>query len=300
MTALADNHAPCASGVIAREGFGPGHAPAVHEQAPIGLYDSGVGGLTVLAAIARHLPHERFIYIADQAHVPYGGRALSEIQSFAGSLARYLFDHGCKAAVMACNISTATTLDLVEDQVGPEHVLGVIHPGAQAAAEVTQTQRIGVLATAGTVASGAYPAAVRAIDSGLQVHQVACPRFVPLVEAQRSDSPDAHDAAASYLQPLIEAGVDTVILGCTHYPFLLRTLAAVAPAGMRFVDPAEQTARTLKATLQRTGRVRPAPLPGRTMPHQLLTTGHADVFARQLRDLMPEIEGQVARLPWAP
>lgn len=284
-----------APGVVRMTGFTPGHPPAIHEEAPIGLYDSGVGGLTVLAAIARRLPNERFVYIADQAHVPYGGRPLGEIRTFAGSLARYLFDRGCKMAVMACNISSATALEDVEAGVGPEHVLGVIHPGARAAVARTRAGRIGVLATAGTVASGAYPRSVATLDAGLEVHQVACPRFVPLVEAGETETPDAEDAAATYLAPLRAAGVDTVILGCTHYPFLLPTLRTVAPE-LAFVDPAEATAAAVEDHLVRAGRVR-GPHPGH---HELLTTGAADTFATQLSSFMPGVEGEIAHLPWAP
>lgn len=300
MNALCETRPWAPPGQIRLEGFSLGHAPAVHDDAPIGLYDSGVGGLTVLAAIARHLPAERFIYIADQAHVPYGGRPLAEVRTFAGSLARYLFDRGCKAAVMACNISSATALDEVEAHVGPEHILGVIHPGARAAAEVTRSKRVGVLATAGTVASGAYPRAIEVIDTGLAVHQMACPKFVPLVEAGRSDSPEAHEAALTYLEPLLHAGVDTVILGCTHYPFLLPTLRRIAPAHVQFVDPAEETALTLKRVLQKTGRVRSGHADTRPGHHQLLTTGDPSIFTKQLAALTPSIQGEVAQLPWSP
>lgn len=284
-------------GEVALTGFVAGRAPALHADAPIGLYDSGVGGLTVLAAIARRLPDERFVYIADQAHVPYGGRPLSEIRRFAGSLARYLFDRDCKMAVMACNVSSATALDDVEGVVGPDHVLGVIHPGSRAAAQATKTGAIGVLATAGTVASGAYPRAVAALDGALAVHQVACPRFVPLVEAEETESADAEDAARAYLGPLIEAGVDTVVLGCTHYPFLLPALRRVAPH-LTFVDPAEETADEVVRRLTATGRVCPPPHPPGPPRHLLLTTGSPAAFAAQLDRFAPGSSAAVARLPW--
>lgn len=281
--------------------FRVGRAPETAATAPIGLYDSGVGGLTVLAAIARRLPHERFVYIADQAHVPYGGRPLSQIRDFACGLARYLFDRGCKAAVMACNVSSATALDDVEGAVGPTHALGVIRPGAEAARAATRNGRIGILATAGTVASEAYPQALAQLDPALAVTQSACPRFVPLVEAQTTAAPEAFEAARAYLAPLLEAGADTVVLGCTHYPFLLDTLRAVAPT-ITFVDPAEETAAALEATLVEHARVHPAapaPAAAASQAHLLYTTGDADAFAEQLTRFAPDLAADVRRLPWS-
>lgn len=295
MIALAELPVWAPPGHVSLTGFVPGSTPAVNPDAPIGLYDSGVGGLTVLQAIAAYLPSERFIYIADQAHVPYGGRDLNEIRTFAGSLARYLFDRGCKMSVMACNISSATALDGLEVKVGAEHVLGVIRPGAEAAARVTGSGKVGILATAGTVASNAYVRALAGLDAAIEVHQVACPRFVPLVEAQRVDSDDALDAARTYLAPLLAAGVDTVVLGCTHYPFLLPALKSVAPAHVRFIDPAEETALTLRAVLQAHKRVRNSP---QAPQHQLLTTGDPHAFRSQLSLMLPNIQGEVAALPW--
>ncbi len=297
MIALAEMPVWGPPGQLSSTGFIPGIPPAVSPDAPIGLYDSGVGGLTVLQSIAAYLPSERFIYIADQAHVPYGGRDLTQIRSFAGSLARYLFDRGCKMAVMACNISSATALDGLEAELGGEHVLGVIRPGAEAAARVSQIGKVGVLATAGTVASEAYVRALKNLDPAIDVHQVACPRFVPLVEAQQTHTEDAFDAARSYLAPLVAAGVDTVVLGCTHYPFLLSTLEAVAPEHLRFIDPAQETALTLRSVLQANQRVRTSPHAPR---HQLLTTGDALAFKDQLCRMLPDIQGDVAALPWRP
>lgn len=294
-------------GVIPRGGFGHGLLPTRSSEAPIGLFDSGVGGLTVAAAIQRRIPEERFIYVADQAHVPYGGRPLDEIRGFAGSLSRYMFERGAKLVVMACNVSSATALAEVQAGVGDEHALGVIRPGAAAAAAVSRSRRVGVLATAGTVASGAYVTATEALDQDLTVHQVACPAFVPLVESGRTESDEAHEAARAYLAPLLAAGVDTVILGCTHYPFLLPTLRRVAPEGVTFVDPAEETARVVEDTLRRAGRAR-APGPhdlasgarGGHGAHQLLTTQDPALFAEQVARLTPDVEGKVARVPWAP
>jgi glutamate racemase len=282
-------------GVITHGGFMAGAPPARSAHAPIGLFDSGVGGLTVAAAIARRMPEERFIYVADQHHVPYGGRPLDEIRSFAGSLSRYMFERGAKLVVMACNVSSATALAEVQAGVGEAHALGVILPGARAAVAATRTGNIGVLATAGTVASGAYVAAAGVLDPAVTVHQVACPAFVPLVESGRAESPEAHDAARGYLAPLVAAGVDTVILGCTHYPFLLPTLRRVAHANLTFVDPAEETARVVEDTLRRGGRAHA----GARAPHQLLTTLDPTLFAEQLARLTPELVGEVARVPWA-
>jgi glutamate racemase len=253
-------------------------------QAPIGVFDSGVGGLTVARRIQELLPRERIVYVADQAHVPYGGRELAEVQSFACAISTALFDYGCKAIVMACNISSAVALDSVCALHPESIVLGVIAPGACRAAHATRNGRIGVLATAGTVRSGAYSRTLRGLNDSLIVKEVACPEFVPLVEAGEEDSDAARVAAERYLSPIREIDADTIILGCTHYPFLLPTLQSVCPAPS-YVDPAEQTSRELAEQLAASSRA--APGDAQSIPHLLTTTGDPDVFRRHLRRFLP-------------
>jgi glutamate racemase len=265
-------------------------------HAPIGVFDSGLGGLTIARRLREVLPSERIIYLADQAHVPYGGRALPEVCGFACAISEALLAQGCKALVMACNISSATALPCVRSEHPDLPVLGVILPGAQAAAAQTKNRRIGILATEGTVRSGAYTRALHALDPALTVWEVSCPAFVPLVEAGAVDTPEAFAASRTYLASLQAAGVDTVVLGCTHYPFLLPTLREVAPA-LRFVDPAEQTIRELADQLAHSRLLAPHD-PDAAPRHLLATTGDAAAFAAQIRRFLPDA-AQTAELTGA-
>ena len=252
-------------------------------DAPIGVFDSGLGGLTVVREMLTRLPSERIIYVADQAHVPYGGRDLEEVRSFAMGISETLAGLGCKAVVMACNISSAVALADARPAHPAIMASGVILPGAEAALAATENGTIGVLATEGTVKSGAYTRALRALRPDIRVLEVACPQFVPLVEAGQERSPAARTASCDYLAPLMEAEADTVILGCTHYPFLLPVLQAAQPT-LRFVDPAQQAVAELQTALSsglaRVSENFAAPL--------LATTGDVRAFASQLRRFLPE------------
>jgi len=253
---------------------------------PIGVFDSGMGGLTVVRRMQELLPDEGIVYIADQAHVPYGGLELREIHGFATAISAALVAAGCKAVVMACNISSATALGAVQSAYPAIPVLGMIRPGAEAALARTQNGKIGVLATEGTVRSGAYTSTLRAVAPELTVIEVACPLFVPLVEAGEEASPQARYAAESYLAPLVARDVDTVVLGCTHYPFLVPVLQELQPQ-LTYIDPAELTVRTLADLLSRRHMRAPALAFGQHIPH-LLTTGDRTAYAAQLRRFLPE------------
>lgn len=259
----------------------------------MGLFDSGVGGLTVLARIAARMPNERFLYIADQAHVPYGGRPLSQIESFAHAMTERLLHDGAKAVVMACNISSAVALPAERARLGAHIVMGMIQPGARAAIASTQTQKIGVLATEGTVSSGAYTATIGALAPRVQVFERPCPSFVPLIESGAHQGPKAVREASDRLAPLIRAGVDTVVLGCTHYPFLLPALERAAQGAVRFVDPAEQTAIELEQSLRKRGLL--AASPGSST---LWTTGDPVRFEQQAREFVQLPATKVAALAW--
>ena len=253
--------------------------------APIGVFDSGVGGLTVARRLLDLLPNERIVYVADQAHVPYGGRDLGEVRGFASGISAALFRHGCKAVVMACNISSAVALASVRALHPESAVLGVIAPGACRAARTTKNGRIGVLATAGTVRSGAYSKALHSLDPALTVVEVACPEFVPLVESGEEASQTARIASERYLAPIRQSDADTVILGCTHYPFLLEALQAVwnSPS---YVDPAEQTSCELAEHLESASLL--APLHANTVArHLLTTTGDPEAFRSHLARFLP-------------
>lgn len=223
----------------------------IEPNAPVGVFDSGLGGLTVVRQICRILPQESILYLADTAHVPYGPRPAEEVRQFALTIMRFLIAQGAKAVVAACNMSSALAVDEARKSFGVP-ILGVLESGAQAAVSVWNGGPLGVIATEGTVATGAYPKAIARINPKIEVLQSACPEFVPLVEAGLQNSPQAEDAARCYLAPLINAGCRTIVLGCTHYPLLLPVLQKVAP-NVTFVDPAEGTAHQLLRTLKSLG-----------------------------------------------
>lgn len=255
-------------------------------SAPIGVFDSGVGGLTVARELARRLPRERVVYVADQLHVPYGGRPLDEIRSFATALSDHLFMNGAKRVVMACNISSATALDRVRERFGAERVVGVIDHGARAAIETTKSGRVGVLATQGTVATTAYTRTIQALARDARVVEVACPRFVPLIEKNVLDGPEAIDAAEEYLRPLLAERTDTIVLGCTHYPFLLPLLRRIAGEAIHFIDPASATIDALARNLEERGL---SATEKNELPHRLTTTGDAEIFRAQLKIFWPDL-----------
>lgn len=217
--------------------------------APIGVFDSGVGGLSVVRRLRELLPHETLVYVADQAHVPYGGRDLSQVHDFACGISSALIGAGCKAIVMACNVSSAVAIEAVQEAHPTVPIVGVITPGVEAALQAVEPPgTIGVLATEGTARSGAYLRAILNIRPSAEVVTVACPRFVPLIEAGLESSEAARQAVREYLVPMLAENMDAVILGCTHYPFLLPLLQAEAPQ-LRFIDPAYQTAAALQEKL---------------------------------------------------
>lgn len=216
-------------------------------QSPIGVFDSGLGGLSVAGRFLQTAPAERLLYFADTVHVPYGGRPLEEVKSFALSICDFLVSEGVKMIVMACNISSAIALADARATYADIPILGVVEPGS-AAAVATGVEKIGVLATQGTVTSGAYTRIIRGLNPAARVIEVACPSFVPMVENGCTETDEAVDAAMEYLRPIAEAGCRTVVLGCTHYPFLRAALNAAADtlyAGERplFVDPAVDAVR---------------------------------------------------------
>lgn len=252
-------------------------------RSPIGIFDSGLGGLSVAAQVLRQLPNERIVYFADNAHVPYGERPLEEIQEFALGITGFLLEKGAKAVVMACNMSSAVALDAARKHYPDTPILGVIEPGAMAAVRHPGSQlsalstqlRIGVLATTGTVKSEAYVRAIQRLDPSAQVVQQACPKFVPLVESGQADSEEAEAAACTYVAPLRSAGCSTIILGCTHYPFLRRAIQAAAGSDVTIVDPAEETVQALSNTLIERGMAGD----GLDTPHEFYTSGDTGGFA---------------------
>lgn len=214
-------------------------------DAPIGIFDSGVGGLTVARAILDQLPGERLLYIGDTANSPYGPKPLEQVRSMALNVMDELVDSGVKMLVIACNTATAAALDEARERYTKGMgipVIEVISPAARTAAALTRSGRVGVIATAGTVNSGAYARALQGIP-GLNLTQQACPRFVELAEAGITTGPQVLDVAKEYLEPLQAAAVDTLVLGCTHYPLLAGPISYVMGRNVALISSSEETAK---------------------------------------------------------
>jgi len=219
-------------------------------NAPLGVFDSGIGGLTVARALFERLPHESVIYFGDTARVPYGPKSPDTVRRYSAEILAYLLHRGVKAVVVACNTSTAHALGYLQAQSSVP-VVGVIEPGARAAVAATKTGTIGVIGTAGTIASGAYERAIQALRPDARVHSQPCPLFVPLVEEGWFEHPAADLIACEYLAPLQRAKVDVLVLGCTHYPLLKPLLTRVMGPDVKLVDSAEETATAVSTELER-------------------------------------------------
>jgi glutamate racemase len=250
--------------------------------APIGVFDSGVGGLTVLRALVATLPGEDFVYLGDTARLPYGTKSPGSIRQYSLQAARLLRRRGVKCLVVACNTASATALDALTAEFAPIPVIGVLEPGAAAACAATRSGRIAVLATEGTVRGGAYQAAIARRLPGAVVTARACPLFVALAEEGWIDGPIVTAVIHRYLDEVFVAGApgdhpDTLVLGCTHFPVLAPTLREVLGPGVAIVDSAATTAAALAAVLQARDLLRPAGGPGAVT---LLATDGAERFAR--------------------
>ena len=215
--------------------FQPESATVVKSSAPIGIFDSGVGGLTVLRELTRQLPQESILYVGDTARLPYGDRSPEEIRQFGHEIMTWMMTQNVKMVMMACNTSSALALEQVQ-QAFPIPILGLICPGARAA--VKAGRRIGVIATPATAASDAYRQAILEADAEAQVWQMGCPQFVPLIEQGRLQDPATLAVAKTYLQPLLEANIDTLVHGCTHYPHLEPVFKTFLPDTIKRIDPA--------------------------------------------------------------
>ena len=241
---------------------------------PIGIFDSGAGGLTVLHECLVTMPHEDFVYLGDSARCPYGPRAAAEIRRFALEIASFLEAGGVKLIVAACNSATAAALPELQERLSVP-VLGVLTPEARAAVQATRNRRIGLLATEATVASGRYTGAVLALDAGAEVVEVACPKLVPLIEEGSPGDGRLVEAVREYAAPLKRESVDTVILGCTHYPLIRPLFERVFGRDVRLVFSAEETAREVAETLARKGIENATAREGAC---RFLTTGRPEEF----------------------
>ncbi|MEZ2225806.1 glutamate racemase [Microcoleus sp.] len=241
-------------------------------QQRIGIFDSGVGGLTVLRELYRQLPKESILYFGDTARVPYGTRTAAEIVQFVREIMTWLVEQDVKMVIMACNTSSALAMEMVQAEFDIP-VLGVILPGAQAA--VQEGKRIGVIATPATAASNAYRNAILEMENSCRVWQVSCPAFVPLVEQNRIYDPYTTEVAREYLAPLIQQRIDTLIYGCTHYPLLAPVLRSLLPAGVNLIDPAVRVVAAAAQELELLG-LRNS---GTALPTRFCVSGQPEQFA---------------------
>lgn len=213
-------------------------------QAPIGVFDSGIGGLTVAREIMRQLPNEKIIYFGDTARVPYGSKSKDTIIRFSKQIVRFLQSEGVKAIVVACNTASAYAIETLEQELDIP-IIGVVKPGAQTAAYTTRNHRIGVIATEGTIGSGIYQQFISELDPKCQVFGKPCPLFVPLVEEGLWEDPVTDEISRRYLEELIDIDIDTLIMGCTHYPLIRSTLQRTVGEQVNLVNPAYETAKAL-------------------------------------------------------
>jgi glutamate racemase len=243
---------------------------------PIGIIDSGVGGLTVVKEVMRQLPNEQIFYVGDTARCPYGPRSSEEVKRFTWQLTHFLLDKDIKMLVIACNTATAVALEEIRETL-PIPVIGVIYPGARAALKVTQNYQVGVIGTVGTVKSEAYELALKSYNEKVNVTSLACPKFVPLVESNEYEGSVAKKIVAETLQPLKHQQLDTLILGCTHYPLLEPLIQKVMGEKVRIISSGDETAHDMSAILQ---HKRLLNLTRMEPVHEFFTTGSTAIFSK--------------------
>ncbi len=280
--------------MVPRRRAGPTAASVRSDDRPIGVFDSGFGGLTVLRALADQAPAEHLVYVGDTGRYPYGTRPQAEVRFFARQIADYLVrEHDAKLVVVACNTATAAAFeDLC--RASPVPVVGVIEPGMRAAVKVTTTGRVGVIGTVGTIGSGAYQEVAAELGT-IELHCAACPGFVEFVARGETRSDQVAVLAERLLAPLREAAIDTLLLGCTHYPFLARTIADVMGRDVVLVSSADETAFEVREVLAHNELVRQAAGPGDLRCH---STGDVGWFRRMGGQLFGEELADVSTLTW--
>jgi len=262
----------------------------VSSDSPIGMFDSGFGGLTVARALIDLMPQENLVYIGDTGRYPYGNKPADEVRGYAKELAWSLVrEYGAKMIVVACNTAASVALDELVDEL-PVPVIGVIDPGARALVRVTRNNKVGVIGTDGTISSGAYVQAIRATGASVTLTSAACPGFVEFVERDQTTGDEVMVLAERLLAPVRDAGVDSLLLGCTHYPYLSRVINDVMGSGVVLVSSADETAFIVKQELETTQLMRKGEDKS-TGEHRFLSSGDIAWFAQLGRRLLgPELE----------
>ena len=281
----------------------------VQPPTPIGVFDSGVGGLSVLRAIRQQLPAVPVIFLADQAHVPYGPRSLEQVRLFSEAITRYLLGRGCKLIVVACNTASAAALHFLRQKFTDTPFVGM-EPAVKPAAEQTRTGVVGVLATPATFQGALYASVVERFANGVTLLPHTCPGLVAQIEAGQLDTPQTRLILEDALMPMLAQGIDTVVLGCTHYPFVIPLIQEITGPGVRVIDPAPAVARQVGRVLEVHGLIGQgqvplspessfarSPSPPILSPVEFLTTGEAGGLRALLPRLLGE-DGEVRQLHW--
>lgn len=257
----------------------------IDREAPIGVFDSGVGGLTVAREIMKNLPMERIVYFGDTARVPYGSKSRETVLRYSRQIVRFLVGQGVKAIVVACNTASALALDVIEKELDIP-IIGVVKPGARVAAGATLNKRVGVIATESTIQSGMYRDCICGIDPQIKVIGKACPLFVPLVEEGWMEDEVTDMVARRYLDEFGELGIDSLILGCTHYPLLSRAVGRVMGADVKLVNPAYETARELQVLLFERG-IENQCVRDEEFPYRFFVSDAAKKFTQFANSILP-------------
>ncbi len=262
------------------------------KQKPIGIFDSGVGGLTVAAEIMKKLPNENIVYFGDVGRYPYGGRSKETIVSFTRQDINFLLDHQVKFIIAACNSATAAALDTVVGEYDTG-ILGVIEPGAKAALNYTSNNRVGIIGTVATIGSDSYAKAIQKLNPDVKVFSLACPLFVPLAEEGYIEKEATYLIARDYLKTLIDVDIDTLVLGCTHYPLLKGVIGDVMGDKVRLVDSAEETAREAVAVLSEKDLLRPK---GGDVSHKFYVSDVPDKFSSVVKQFIGYSINNITRI----
>jgi glutamate racemase len=267
--------------------------PKLSQNNPVGVFDSGVGGLSVMRAMRGLMPEESVIYFADQKHVPYGPRSLEQVRDFSEAITRFLLAQNTKLIVVACNTASAAALHFLRDKFSGVSFVGM-EPAVKPAAEHTQSGLVGVLATPATFQGALYASVLERFANGVQVLQDTCPGLVGQIEAGNLDGDETRSILEDALRPMLERGIDTVVLGCTHYPFVIPIIEQIVGESVRVIDPAPAVAKQAQRLLDARGMKNSA---GERAQVRFYTSGDADSLASMLPRLLGE-SGDVRQVAW--
>lgn len=257
------------------------------QQAPIGVFDSGVGGLTVVREIMRQIPHEKIVYFGDTARVPYGSKSQDTIIRYSRQIIRFLKTRNVKAIVVACNTASALALPIIKEELDIP-IIGVVKPGAKVAARTTHNNKVGIIGTEATVNSSIYTETIQSINPDIEVIGKACPLFVPLVEeGWLKDDPVTVQVAQRYLDTFRGTGIDALILGCTHYPLLRSLVERIMGEDVQLINPAYETASALKTLLEKEDLCNPIPPQLQNDMYQFYVSDAADKFKNFANSILP-------------